>query len=417
MPLPVRPLPLVQNWDCAGCGDCCRSYQVRVTAAEKARLDAQGWDRDPELAGVATTVPDPRTGEFQLAHRPDGACVFLGADNRCRVHAAHGPAGKPMACRVYPFVLVPGDGHWRVGLRYACPAAAADHGRPLTAHAADLREYAALVEADIGKPQPGAPPPELRPGQGVPWADLERFTDHLLTILDDPRPLEFRLRLTLAVAALCKDASFEKVSGKRLSEFLAVVTAGLADELPPTPAEVPAPGWVGRMVFRQTAALYARTDAGPHPGVSRRSRWTRVRSAWRFAVGRGAVPRLHGLIPATTFAAAEQPTGPLPGADELLTRYYRVKLQSMQFVGPTHFGRRYWEGLDGLILTFPVIRWLGRVFTAPDRDPVSAVRLAVQVADANFGFNPLLAAPRQAWAVNTLADRGEIARLVAWYSK
>lgn len=410
MPLPVRPLPVVQNWDCAGCGDCCRSYQVRVTAAEKARLDAQGWD-------FPGTIPDPKTGEHQLRHRPDGACVFLGDDNRCRVHAKFGPAGKPMACRVYPFVLVPGDGHWRVGLRYACPAAAADHGRPLTAHAAELREYAGLVEDDIGKPQAGAAPPELQPGQGVPWADLDRFTDHLLDVLADPRPLEFRLRLILAVAALSKGASFEKVGGKRLAEFLHLVTAGLADELPQSPAEVPPPGWVARMLFRQACALYARTDAGPHPGVSSRSRWTRVQSAVRFAVGRGAVPKLHGLIPATTFEAAEQPTGPLPDVDELLTRYYRVKVQSMQFVGPTHFGRRYWEGLEALILTFPVIRWLGRVFTTPDRDPAAAVRLAVQVADANFGFNPLLGAPRQAWAVKTLADRGELARLVAWYAR
>ena len=414
MPLPVRPLPMAQSWDCAGCGDCCRSYQVRVTAAEKARLDAQGWDRDPELAGVATTVPDPKTGEHQLAHRPDGACVFLGDDNRCRVHAKFGAAGKPMACRVYPFVLVPGDGHWRVGLRYACPAAAAGHGRPLTAHAADLTEYAGLVEADIGKPQPGAAPPELQPGQGVPWADLERFTAHLLAILDDPRPLEFRLRLMLAVAAVCKGASFDKVSGKRLTEFLRLVTVGLADDLP---AEVPPPGWVGRTVFRQACAVYARTDTGPHPGVASRGRWTRIRSASRFAVGRGAIPRLHGLMPAATFEAVETPTGPLPEADALLTRYYRVKVQSMQFVGPTHFGRRYWDGLEGLALTYPVARWLGRVFTTPGRDAVAAVRQAVQVVDGNFGFNPLLGSPRQAWAVKALADRGEIARLVAWYAR
>ena len=417
MPLPVRPLPMAQSWDCSGCGDCCRAYQVRVTAAEKARLDAQGWDRDPLLAGVPTTEPDPATGEFQLAHRPDGACVFLGADNRCRVHAAHGAAGKPMACRVYPFVLVPGDRSWRVGLRYACPAAAAGTGRPLAAHAADLRELAGLVEADIGRPQPGALPPELRPGQGVPWADLERFTDHLLAILDDPRPLEFRLRLMLTVAALCKGATFEKVSGKRLTEFLQLVTCGIADDLPASPAAVPAPGWTGRMVFRQTCALYARADAGPHPGIASRSRWTRIRSAYRFAVGRGQVPRLHGLMPDATFEAAERPAGPVPGADDLLARYYRVKVQSMQFAGPTHFGRRYWDGLDALVLTYPVIRWLGRVLTTPDRDPLAAVRLGVQVADGNFGFNPLLGAPRQAWAVRTLADKGEIGRLVAWYSR
>jgi hypothetical protein len=45
------------------------------------------------------------------------------------------------------------------------------------------------------------------------------------------------------------------------------------------------------------------------------------------------------------------------------------------------------------------------------------VRLGVQVADGNFGFNPLLGAARQAWAVRTLSDKQELARLVAWYGR
>ena len=38
MPMPVRSLPVVQNWDCGGCGECCRSYHVRVSDAERASL-------------------------------------------------------------------------------------------------------------------------------------------------------------------------------------------------------------------------------------------------------------------------------------------------------------------------------------------------------------------------------------------
>jgi hypothetical protein len=57
------------------------------------------------------------------------------------------------------------------------------------------------------------------------------------------------------------------------------------------------------------------------------------------------------------------------------------------------------------------------VFTTPERPPLEAVRLGVQVADGNFGFNPLLGAARQAWAVRTLSDKQELARLVAWYGR
>ena len=31
MSMPVRHLPIVQNWDCHTCGNCCREYQVDVT--------------------------------------------------------------------------------------------------------------------------------------------------------------------------------------------------------------------------------------------------------------------------------------------------------------------------------------------------------------------------------------------------
>src|ERR671923_280380 len=80
MPLPVRPLPVLQNWDCPGCTACCRQYHVSVTPEERARIEGQGWDEDPDLAGVPLFV---RTGGwfstgYRLNHRPDGACVFVG---------------------------------------------------------------------------------------------------------------------------------------------------------------------------------------------------------------------------------------------------------------------------------------------------------------------------------------------------
>ena len=123
MPMPVRSLPLVQNWDCHGCSDCCRTYAVHVSDAEKAKIEAQNWHAEPDLAGVEFFAWDKSEQRLRLNHRPDGGCVFLGADNRCRIHAKFGSAAKPMPCRVYPFVMVPAGDHWRVGVRFACPSA------------------------------------------------------------------------------------------------------------------------------------------------------------------------------------------------------------------------------------------------------------------------------------------------------
>jgi lysine-N-methylase len=419
MPMPVRSLPVVQNWDCHGCADCCKMYHVRVTEVEKARIESQNWSAE-DLGGLPSLVYDKHVGGYRLNHRPDGSCVFLGPDNRCRIHAQFGPAAKPMACRIYPFVLVPAGDHWRVGLRFACPSAVADAGRPLADHAEEAREYAGLLEADAGTQAVEVPPPELQPGQAVEWPDLIRFTKAFADLVaDDSTPVEHRLRKVVALAAQCKPLKYDKVTGPRLKDLLEMLAAVVADEVPAKPGDVPPPGWVGRTIFRQVAAVYARADHGPNPGIATRGRLTRIKAAWRFAMGRGPIPKLHGLMPDATFEAAERPAGPLePESEGLLGRYYRVKIESMQFCGPTNFRRGFWDGLESLVLTFPAIMWLSRVLSANGARPRDeAVALAVRIVDDNFGFNKLLGAGRQVWAGRALADRGELARLVAWYAR
>ena len=420
MAWPVRHLPVLQNWDCHGCGECCREYEVHVTEAERQRILAQGWENDPAIGGVPLFV---RTGpwwrrRWRLNTRPgDDACVFLNEQGRCRIHAKFGGAAKPLACQVYPFTLTPAGDHWRVGIRFACPSAADNLGRCVTAHAADLRAYGRGLEEREGvRDRPTAPPP-LRAGQGVPWADLERFADALLAILDrTERPLEYRLRQCLALAQLCRQAKFETVTGPRLGEFLGLVTQSLDGEVPPDPAVLGPPSWVGRILFRQAIAIYARRDTGPRQGLSRYGRLALLWAAWRFARGTGRVPRVHGLLPEATFAQLEQPAGPLPEASaRMLERYYRVKVQSFQFFGPTNFNTGFWEGLESLLFTFPATLWLARAFA--DRPREKAVSQALRIVDDNFGYNRLLGTHRQRLGTHILAARGELAKLIAWYAR
>ena len=68
---------------------------------------------------------------------------------------------------------------------------------------------------------------------------------------------------------------------------------------------MPAPGWVGRMVFRPLAALYFRKDTGPDRGSAQANMIGRFFSGVRFARGKGHVPRTHAAIPEATFADAD----------------------------------------------------------------------------------------------------------------
>src|SRR5258708_4236777 len=174
MALPVRSLPVLQNWDCHGCTDCCREYRVIVTDEERARIESQGWDRDPVLKGTRLFRRDGGwfSGAYRLNQTPAGACVFLDEKGGCRIHAKFGSEAKPLACRLYPFVLVPAGDHWRVGLRYACPSVTNDQGRPIAAHQGPIREYAELLEKQEGLALRAQAVPMLQRAPTVAWSDV-----------------------------------------------------------------------------------------------------------------------------------------------------------------------------------------------------------------------------------------------------
>jgi lysine-N-methylase len=415
MPLPVRALPVVQNWDCGGCTSCCREYVVHVTDEEKERIDKQGWEKEPGFAGVPLIVREKR--RWRLAHGDNKACVFLGEGGRCRIHEKFGSAAKPLACKIYPFMLVPAGNEWRVGLRFACPAAAASDGRPFNQHLSEVREYAAALEKQTPGAVEGLQPPALQGRQHVPWADLGTFAQGLGILLSQREDrVERRLRKALALANVCKQAKFDKVTGPRLEEFLAIIVNGQDHDVSQDPATLPQPTWIGRILFRQLLALLARKDTGPNAGIASRGRIALLGAAYRFAKGTGRVPRVHGLLPETTFEKLEEPTGPLPDeCERILERYYLTKIHSLQFAGKTNFNMSFWEGLESLVLTYPAIMWLSRAFA--DRDRKDALLLALRIVDDSFGFHPLLGSSRQKLALRILSFRGEIPRLVAWYSR
>lgn len=425
MTLPVRSLSVLQNWDCQGCSACCRQYHVSVTPEEMKRIEAQGWHNDPDFQGIPLFV---RAGgwfssAYRLHHRPGGACVFLGPDNRCRIHEKHGAAAKPLACRIYPYSLVPAGDHWKLGLRFACPSAAEDRGRPLADHLSEAREYAALLEAEGVA---AALPPPLQGSQAVPWGDVFRIITAVSKLLADADDtVERRWRKVLFLVSTLRKAKFDgggdpkkAVTGGRLSELLHVLSVAAEDEVPASPNEVPPPGWVGRMVFRPLVALYARKDSGTDRGSAQATAAGRLLSAIRFARGKGQVPQVHAAMPLATFDDAEKPLPELSDrAVSLLTRWARVKVESGQFCGPTNFGLPVWDGLETLAAAFAAVLWLARVLAADSRPTDEAVLMAVRIVDDNFGFNKLLGSARQRFALRLLASRGELPKLVAWYGK
>jgi lysine-N-methylase len=418
VPLPIRHLPVVQNWDCHGCGTCCHEYHVFVTEEERKRIESQGWDAEPDFGDLPLFVGHgaPWARRYRLNQRSNGACIFLNAAGRCRIHERFGGQAKPLPCQLYPFVLIPAGGHWRVGLRFSCPSSAENKGRSVSEHQRELARYATELERQAPADLATVPAPRLQHGQPIEWNDLLRFVRAFASLLHDPNDrFERRIRKLLAIATLCRQARFDHVKGQRVDEFIGLVAASVDGEVPADPAAVPPPSWMGRVLFRQALAVYGRKDRGPYRGEAR-SRGALLAAAWRFAIGKGPVPRVHAWMPETTSEQAETPAGGLSAeAEQVLERYYVTKVSSLQFCGPVFYDFPFWEGLQALCLTFPVILWLTR--GQRNLPTPEAVTRAVGMVDYNFGYNPILGSRLQRLSLALLARFHELERLSAWYSR
>ena len=417
MSFPLRNLPVMQNWDCHSCSDCCRIEAV-ITDEEKQRIESLDLVNDPEVAPKPWFAPAGLGSQkWKLNHRPDGGCVFLTSANHCRLQERFGAQVKPFVCRLFPFVLIPAGNHWRVGMRFSCPSAAANSGRPVVDAEKDLVHLSCLLEHHLGRSADNAPAPLLQTGQQLSWPDLCRVIQVLVEIVQDRSDrLERRLRKCLAMARLCGQKRLDGLQGDKLTKYLQAVRSALETDVPREPADVPSPDRLfGGILFRVLLAIYARRDRDVYRAPGAKRRLGRVLDGYRFVRGRGRVPRVNPFLPDTRFEEVERSSELLQDLDETLERYYVVKLNSLQFCGPSNFDMPLWPGLESLVLTLPMILCLKRAIAGPSE--LDAVQQAIQIVDDHFGGNPMLGFPHVRFLLHTLAQRGELEKLVAWYSR
>jgi Fe-S-cluster containining protein len=97
---------------CTGCGNCCRSLRVAITAHDLLRLvRATGRDAgelvawlEPDavdMAGEPESFVELSEGRrLMVLAQESGACRLLGSDDRCLAYSA-----RPRDCRTFPFDL------------------------------------------------------------------------------------------------------------------------------------------------------------------------------------------------------------------------------------------------------------------------------------------------------------------------
>lgn len=413
-PLPIQTLPIVEQWDCHSCGNCCRGSIVPLDQADLARLKGQKWDEHPDYRGTAVVARDGWWGGQRLAQRDDGSCVFLTPEGLCRIHAEFGFEAKPIICRTYPLQLVPLDKLAYLTIRRSCPSAALDRGQPVDQQRAAIRK---LHAAGRGIPLASAAPRLSRRFAGD-WSDFMAVSERLARLLADNRfPLVRRLVHGVVFCEALEASPWSQLDATKRQALLDVLEGGCTDRAGDYFRERKPPSRSGAILFRLAAAVYARLQPGLDAERSWRERWRMLRASLAMVRGKGPVPPLHPLLPSATFESLEQPLGSL--ADDVLgplTRYYETSALSRQFA---ILDRKHWPLLDsfrGLALTFAVALWLLRA-RSTGRQPTQADTLDILTAlDRGQGF-ALLASSQHLFRVGMIARLGDLPRLIAWYGR
>jgi lysine-N-methylase len=382
-----------------------------LSAQEKERLEQQGWTVaegvDPSQMIVSGL------NQNRLGHQVDGACVFLDANQRCRIHLKFGEAAKPLACRLYPLLIYPAGNKILVGLRFSCPTAAANQGRPLAEYAAEAGRLARAVLPDGSE---DLPPPPVAATPGLEWPDFLRFVRWLEVTFAAPNvPVALKLLRALKWLENVERGCLDLITGESADEILEALVRSAGEKLPGLEAQE-RPSRFGNLLLRRLALEHAQTTTVADRAVSSLHRWKILGAAFWFLSASGCTPVVREELKRVRFADLEQSFGPLPAAAEaLLDRYFQVKIQSLQFCGKGFYDCPLIEGFRNLALLYPIIIWLSRwraLSGGRNRLTEADVIKTVAMVDYHYGV-----APHVNWRTRLLQQRNDIARLCAWYGK
>lgn len=413
MPKPkLVPPPDFQGYNCHGCGTCCRGFfEVAITPEERDRIEAQGWRERPEFADVELF----RGGEqsLALANREDGSCVFLGDDGLCRIHAEFGEPTKPLACRMYPFVFVPAGNEVRVDVRFDCPSVAGSQGMPLPDHQPALR---GMLKEALPAEAGALESPGLSFETAADWPVLRRVTQAFDRLIADiSLDLPKRMLACADLAEQLRYAPLEALDQKERELYLTEAVREIVERRVAEEIVRRRPSRIHRVLFRQLVAIYGRADRiGETPNVL-----ARLKTSLRMVLGHGLIPRVREDFPAVRFAQMEPSEFELPQPAVLaITRYYRVKLAGLGFCGAGFYRYPLVEGLEAMLLVYPLLAWYARYFAAGagrEQPEVGDVLRAIQIVDHAHGRNPWLNMAGERRRRETLCESDTLRELIAWY--
>ena len=359
--------------------------------------------RPGEIAGLEQLdwgADNPCPGRFwekfggypYFKRRQDGACVFLGDDDLCLMHARFGFDVKALTCRGYPYNFVSTwPGEVSVLARLDCPAALRNQGELISKNRRYLEQLAA----------------ELRFGGGFTEAQLQGLKRPALELLCQTLRQELQdnrhppaLSVTYLMLLVHK---WEKLGANFLNDLptLKEVMPSLLEKSR-TEAESQLRKQAGlsafsRTFFRQMLSAYIlRDEEMLDTGLK-----ARIDKAWqlgRIIFGAGNLARFGYEHPdfelgKNSIFLPDNQEHPQPTIWAPWRRFMELRLETLQFFAFAYYDVPFFVGLKALLLCYPLTLALARIHAASqNRQKLEEADLlyAVAAIDHCHGRSPRL---------------------------
>jgi Fe-S-cluster containining protein len=388
---------------CTRCGDCCRSGNIMLGPGEEQQLRALDWSgREADLEKTETVVSTPLPGGrrvLRLARRDDGCCVYLGADQRCRIHSHFGGERKPLMCRLYPFGFYPVGGRVTVDCAFSCRSISEGSGDPI---AKRVEEWTALLGERAAAPEKRRRLTRHLELSGELLWEIEHYLLGLLA--NQGLTLFDRVRCCLQFTRLA-------TTGDPASPAAAKLREAIARGLPRQISKIPRGGHMDptqRAVFYQWLCLAlnpppVNADLSPSPNT-RRKEEMRAAAAQRFTTQKGAPNVDNRELPAD-FKQIAQVDAMLVTAPSspLLERFLAAKIIGQRFLLGGDEELPLVEAVPLFFLSYPMAIWTARALAA-ERGAAAVsepdLRRALGLLDRSLGQVSLAALPaksREVW--------------------
>lgn len=389
------------TFECTRCGDCCRGWQVMLGPGEAERF--QALDLPGDLAEIPIVAKQGKRSI--LARRDDGACVFLGDENQCRIHEHFGADAKPLMCRLYPFGFFPVGDRIAVDVSFACRSVSEGTGPPLQAR---VPEWTKLVFETDDADDTDDTRHRFSKKYDVDGALLWELEHHLLELLSN-RSLSLVERVR-AVSEYIRLATTSDPRTNAAHQLRQVMVSGIPALVVEHKSGAPL-----TMDKTQRAILFHLLflHLNPTPPelviASGKKRHKEVKRRVQAADGyklEGAFPWLDNRELDVDYRAVAAIDSGYFGEEagcELVERYFEAKIVGQRFMREGEGELPFIEAVPRLMLLFPMLVWTAKALAADEGADAVAdahARRGLRLLDRSFGEVRLAELPakqRKAW--------------------